>query len=887
MHRFMVLACAAASISSTTAWSQTVSGSLQGQVVDSLGVPLEGVQLAISGPARAERGVVTTDPRGRFRFVILPPGEYSLRFTRMGSQPVAVEHVRVELGRTTTLAPVTLVPAAVQLAAVRIVSPRQAIDPAHTDVGGTISASEYAALPGGSDYTSLIAILPHANESYRGDPINVSGATGLENTYVIDGVNVTAPVHAQEGIRLPHKFLQAVEVKMGGYEAQHGSALGAIVNAVTYSGTNEFEVDVFGFGTHGDLASTPKGVAALRETGAYTYDIGIRAGGPIVRDRLWFSAGYNPRLEHARREVGTLGAFDDEKRTQLYALKLTWKASPDAVTELSLFGDPASHSAVAIPPGIVSGLVPLNADPYLTRIRSGGRVVSLRSTAKLRQGTVLEAAVSRGANRDSQNGLTEVGRNESQFLDYQSGTISGGTGLFDVSTGHRSTASLRSTSIVGRHELVAGGSYEDAETSRVLGYAGDRQITRSFTGAFDTYSEASEGEVHNRISTAYVQDSWRVTEHLSVSPGMRWSSQSLYGASGRLAQRFRDQVQPRVSAVLLIGSDGKKRIFGSFGRFYQDMPLNLASILYVDGHATGWAYDRDPRLAGAVGTVVWELPQRESEFVRLSHGRRGENSDEVTLGFEAVVGGLTRLTSRVLRRELRSSYQWGFGPDGLVIGTPGEGDFDFLPRPKRTYRALELAATGQWRRIDYRSSYVWSRSQGNFTGYYQSDFSYANPGGNAGFIAPHHANNSMGLLPNDHPHVFKLAASRTVVSPLTIGTVFSWHSGSPVNEFAPGPGGSGDILRAFVVPRGSAGRSPSLWDLNLRFALHSGHDASNRRRLLLDILHVGNPQRATRLEEHRYLANSGGVYSEENAEYRKPLAFQAPMQARLGAEFGF
>src|SRR5439155_1473131 len=74
---------------------------------------------------------------------------------------------------------------------------------------------------------------------------------------VVDGVNTTPP-HFQGSLpvasfALPYNFVRAVEVKEGGYDARYGRALGGTVNAVTYSGGNRFEGDVFAFFTNSGL----------------------------------------------------------------------------------------------------------------------------------------------------------------------------------------------------------------------------------------------------------------------------------------------------------------------------------------------------------------------------------------------------------------------------------------------------------------------------------------------------------------------------------------------------------------------------------------------------------------------------------------------------------
>src|SRR5439155_19013540 len=88
---------------------------------------------------------------------------------------------------------------------------RFSIEPSSTTIGANVDATTYDALPVGRDYRSVVAFLPHANTSYyTGDPVNIGGATGLENAYFIDGVNVTDD-HFQGVVStfvLPYNFVR-------------------------------------------------------------------------------------------------------------------------------------------------------------------------------------------------------------------------------------------------------------------------------------------------------------------------------------------------------------------------------------------------------------------------------------------------------------------------------------------------------------------------------------------------------------------------------------------------------------------------------------------------------------------------------------------------------
>src|SRR3989441_9212011 len=120
---------------------------------------------------------------------------------------------------------------------------------------------------------------------------SIGGATGLENAYFIDGVNVTSPHLGGPGVLpvsdfvLPYNFVRTVEVKKGGYDARYGRAIGGTVNAVTYSWGNAFEGSVFTFFTNIALTGGPRlGLSDERSSEFTNYDVGGRGGGPIVRE---------------------------------------------------------------------------------------------------------------------------------------------------------------------------------------------------------------------------------------------------------------------------------------------------------------------------------------------------------------------------------------------------------------------------------------------------------------------------------------------------------------------------------------------------------------------------------------------------------------------------
>src|SRR5216117_485875 len=381
--------------------AQEVSGNLQGRGVSVQAEPVADVRVTVAGSSIQGTRGTRTDSQGFFEVLALPAGSYMVRLERIGFRPVVVDSVLVRIGATTNLGLVTVEPQAFELGEIVVSAKRLSIDPASTTIGTNVDAATYDALPVGRDYRSVVDFLPHANTSYyAGDAVNIGGATGLENAYFIDGVNVTDD-HFQGVVStlvLPYNFVRSVEVKEGGYDARYGRAMGGLVNAVTYSGGNTFEGDVFAFFTDRALTGEQRtGFNDVRSDQFTSYDVGARVGGPIMRDRLWFSAAYNAQVESAERAVPGWGDFADRLRRHVFAGKLTWQAAASTGVELLLLGDRSTHHEVSRATfSQFSGLDSVaNPDPFLFFTRAGHTSASLRASHQLGTRGLFEVSVTR------------------------------------------------------------------------------------------------------------------------------------------------------------------------------------------------------------------------------------------------------------------------------------------------------------------------------------------------------------------------------------------------------------------------------------------------------------------------------------------------------------
>src|SRR5262249_2186506 len=154
-------------------------------------------------------------------------------------------------------------------------------------------------MPKGRDFTSLIKLTPGAGAEPKSGGIQVDGASGAENRFYIDGVDTTNLQTGVSGKNLVVDFLEEVQVKSSGYNAEYRGATGGVLNVVTKSGTNvlrgaagtEFSSRGLEGATRPTLRLSPSGAntaeyVTFAKDDFSTWFPVADVGGPVVRDRL-------------------------------------------------------------------------------------------------------------------------------------------------------------------------------------------------------------------------------------------------------------------------------------------------------------------------------------------------------------------------------------------------------------------------------------------------------------------------------------------------------------------------------------------------------------------------------------------------------------------------
>jgi hypothetical protein len=753
--------------------AQDISGNLEGRITDSTGTALTGVNISLqSDNLQGLRGT-TTDDEGRFRIFSLPIGSYKIRFSFVGYRETIFENVQINLGKTTNLGQIQLEKQTYNLSEVIVSGEKFIIDPTSTTYGGNLNSKDFEKLPIDRNYQNMVSLLPQANSSYYGDGINIGGATGFENKYFVDGVEVTDLLYGKTGTSLPYNFVKEVEVKTGGYESEFRSALGGLINVVTYSGTNEFHGSVFGFYTNNQFTSTPLiGLRDPNQGNFSDYDVGFSIGGPIIQDKLWFYTAYNPTFTNRDVYVPSFGNSTDRTWKHSFAAKLNWRTSQQLNLALTVTGDPTERKSVGYNvPVYVAAL--LNPDPYFQDLKSGGVNVSLSGTYSLGQNILLRGSISRIMKYNSGKPSTERG-NEILFWDYPIQTFSGGTwGKWDTYT-HSNIGKLDGTISFSKQILNVGIEYK-AEGA-------DNQERNDFICKFDStmYVEriGVSGNVYQRCPSVFLQDTWQILQSLSVHCGIRWDGLFIIGSNGENRQRITVPIQPRVGFTFLPDENGSQKIFGSYGSYTQELSLLTPIWWYSEpGSYNVIYYDHDPRISRENGVIQESTVHSNNQEVS---GLVDQFYDDYSLGYERTIGENFLISIQGVYRTLREAIS--------SMSNPGKGTVAEWPRPKRNYTALILTIERKGdEHFNFLASYVLSRDYGNYGGLFDAFYHSNEPNTywyNGSFEDAWQK--ETGLLPNDRTHVFKFSGSYNFSFGFSLGISFLAQSGTPLCEYANG-----------------------------------------------------------------------------------------------------
>src|SRR4051812_46488232 len=304
----LVLLCAAG-----TAAAQERFGGIAGSVTDQQQGALPGATVTATNNQTGAVRTTVTGSDGRFQLTDLEPGRYTVAIELQGFQRIENREVIVLLGRNIDF------PARLQLGqiseTVQVVgeTSRQ-IDTRSTAITHNITAEEIDRIPKARSFQNLALTAPSVNSGQLEGGLQINGASGAENAYTVDGVVTNSLVNGRSRQDTVFEYVQEVQVKTAGIDAEYGGALGGVVSAVTKSGGNAFHGEGHYYYDGNAISAGPVKRLVLNPaddtTVSYFQDpkqklnrneFGGSLGGPIVRDHLFFFGSLSPRLTRAER----------------------------------------------------------------------------------------------------------------------------------------------------------------------------------------------------------------------------------------------------------------------------------------------------------------------------------------------------------------------------------------------------------------------------------------------------------------------------------------------------------------------------------------------------------------------------------------------------------
>jgi hypothetical protein len=621
-----VLVALALSLAAWPAHAQMTTGSITGRITDAQGAAVPGVTIQARNTETGLNRTDMTDQSGTYRLSALPVGTYTVTAELSGFRRYEASAVAINIGRDVAL-DATLQVGRTQ--DITVTASPDLISTRSSSVGEVVDLVRIEGLPlNGRQFANLAATVPGVSLGFHSDLTKsaqytpqISGGNGRNVNYIVDGGDNNDDTVGGLLQLFPLEAIQEFDVITQRFDAEYGRSNGAVLNVVTKSGTNQVRGSWFTLVRDESLNArtvTERNNNVPKQ--AYgRYQFGGSVGGPVRRDQVHYFAAYERTQQDTRQAVNTLGlfpaddgVFDVPFRQNLFTAKVT--AIPG----------PAHYVAVRY--GSDRNSQPTGATP---------------NAARSSWGTGTNTFDSVNANHNWVIGSSTLNELVVQYADFVSDVSSSTPGpalrfARTVTAGAALGAPQRTEQIKWQFRddfsrIVAGGVGLSHELAAGVNWIHEPRL-RTFTGAFtsgfyEVGTLSLTGPVRSVLMIGgdttsnipidlyglYAQDTWRVNPRLTLNLGVRWDyvdgmpidqstvpnfqAMQAAGRAGRFTGTFlddfgqeprsdKDNVQPRLGAVLDVRGDGRDIVRGGWG-IYTDFGYTNSNALTTSFDAAG------------------------------------------------------------------------------------------------------------------------------------------------------------------------------------------------------------------------------------------------------------------------------------------------------------
>lgn len=611
--------------------AQETSGSVTGTVRDASSAVLPGVSVTISNLETGRKVTSRTGDDGNYLVRDLAPGRYQILFEKPGFDRAEVANVLLLLGRTVRADSAMKVGAV--STTVEVSESAVTIDTTSTMVAHNVTAEEFSRLPKGRTFQELAVLSPSVNTGALEGGYQINGATAAENNYYIDGVSTNSQIDGSSRQAAAFEYLQEVQVKTAGLEAEYGGALGGVVTAVTKSGGNAFhgEAHYYYYGNAIGAGPTERlQIDPLTQTSAAyiqdskyqrdNHEFGGSLGGPFIKNKLWFFTSISPQYQRAENQYlfdngKTPGSMPRKAYAQSWFNKISFDPTSRIRTnftylnttqrltgQLYLYdGNGPNWSTSTVdnarissqrgyhqPESSLTGQVDFTlSNSSLLSVKGGRYYLDYKELGiPTRYYTWWQASSvgQAGVPTDLQKATNYTTPSAAQvlwdittrtYIQADFGQFLKGAGTHNLKFGVGTTKNVNNVN-----------NSKNGPDGRVLLYPGRTcpACVGPKTGTYGYYvvqDYSVKGTTGANITHLYLQDSWRVLPRLTVNVGLRTEKEAIPTFRRDIRDYafqfgFGDKISPRFGASWDVTGSGKLKISGGWGRYFDWTKYELA-----------------------------------------------------------------------------------------------------------------------------------------------------------------------------------------------------------------------------------------------------------------------------------------------------------------------
>ncbi|PKG81512.1 TonB-dependent receptor [Colwellia sp. 75C3] len=671
------------------------NGSVKGVVTNTDNQVTQGAVITLVHKGKGITRTIKTNEKGEYSLRKLPIGEYEMTIVKDGYNTIEKHDLTVTVGGAITFNGMMLSSSNTDADVERIsvVGSRISRVNLESSTGGLIiTAGELDKMPVESGFEAMALLAPGTTSNSEFGGASIGGSSSAENGYYLNGINITSIKTGIGSISMPWEAIAQTEIKTGGIDPEFGGALGGIVNAISKSGSNEFEfggyarVDPEATRSHHNNLYKNDGsmdVNTAQDESTFTR-FNIWASGALIEDSLFFYALYEPqKKDYKAAKTTTLD--NGETTSDRYFGKLDWYINDNHSVEFTAIGFDEKGSGESFENDPMTQTVGKSKGAYASS--TGGDVYGLKYTGLLNDDMSIELVAGRTTDETNNVVVNTDPLVWSKLTDTWHKLSSETANNVTESEFVRDQVRLDFNWTLEDHDIKMGVDYTNIDVdftewpNGVPGREGWWEARKATGAGHDGLPEGTP-YVDQRIRTDYtdsdvtstafyIQDVWTVTDQLVLNVGVRYSNVSNTISDGRKYVDVKGQIAPRAQVNYDLFGDGGTKLFATYGRYFQPVSANMNitqggsrndhheyyNVGQVDANGeVVLLADGSPSTGDNIGSYT--VPAYQEPDLIVASNLESMYTDEITFGFEQeLMDGDMVLGMRAIYRDLGRSIE--------------------------------------------------------------------------------------------------------------------------------------------------------------------------------------------------------------------------------------